>query len=149
MPNKFNYLIIAIGLVVMSLSCTKDSINPDGTDDISPAKVSQTLSAGEWVITHFFDSDKDETDHYNGYVFTFNTDGKLLAAKGSSVTTGSWTQGSDDSQTKLIIDFSTPEDLEELSEDWRVLERTDSKVRLQHVSGGNGGTDLLTFEKKS
>lgn len=34
-----------------------------------------------------------------------------------------------------------------LSDDWDVLERTDTKIRLIDVSGGNGGTDYLTFEK--
>ena len=35
----------------------------------------------------------------------------------------------------------------DLSDDWDIVERTDTKIRLQDVSGGNGGTDYLTFEK--
>jgi hypothetical protein len=55
----------------------------------------------------------------------------------------------DDSLDDLdfTISFASPDNFTELSEDWKVLSRTDSKIELKHVSGGNGGTDLLTFEK--
>jgi hypothetical protein len=43
--------------------------------------------------------------------------------------------------------FASPADFADLSDDWDVVSRTDSKVQLIDVSGGNGGTDYLTFEK--
>jgi hypothetical protein len=36
---------------------------------------------------------------------------------------------------------------DELNDDWHIIEETSTKIRLQDVSGGSGGTDLLTFEK--
>ena len=36
---------------------------------------------------------------------------------------------------------------EEISEDWRVISRTTTKIELKHISGGDGSTDYLTFEK--
>jgi hypothetical protein len=45
------------------------------------------------------------------------------------------------------IVFLSPADFEELSEDWSILSISPSKIELKHVSGGNGGTDFLTFEK--
>ena len=36
---------------------------------------------------------------------------------------------------------------ESISEDWRVLSSTASKIELKHISGGDGSIDLLTFEK--
>jgi hypothetical protein len=55
----------------------------------------------------------------------------------------------DDSLDDLdfIISFASPANFRELSEDWEILSRTASKIKLKHVSGGNGGTDLLTFEE--
>ncbi|PHN08332.1 hypothetical protein CRP01_02795 [Flavilitoribacter nigricans DSM 23189 = NBRC 102662] len=114
---------------------------------MSPSDVAETLVSGEWVITYFFDSDQEETSHFNGYVFQFAESGTLTATKGMTTVTGTWSSGNDDGQAKIYISFSTPEDFEELSDDWYVLERTNSKIRLEDVSGGNGGTDLLTFEK--
>ena len=44
--------------------------------------------------------------------------------------------------------FTSPTNFsDELSDDWDILSRTDTKVELVDVSGGNGGTDYLTFEK--
>jgi hypothetical protein len=60
---------------------------------------------------------------------------------------GTWSTGSDDSQKKLYLTFNSPPDFNELSDDWHILEETSTKIRLEDVSGGNGGTDLLTFEK--
>ena len=47
----------------------------------------------------------------------------------------------------FITSFASPAIFEDLSEDWEILSRTASKIELKYVSGGNGGTDLLTFEK--
>jgi hypothetical protein len=53
----------------------------------------------------------------------------------------------DDSKVKLVLSFATPANFVEISDDWQVIERTDSRIKLQDLSGGNGGTDYLTFEK--
>jgi hypothetical protein len=50
-------------------------------------------------------------------------------------------------QKKLILNFASPADFTEISDDWHILQETSSKIQLEDVSGGNGGTDLLTFEK--
>ncbi|MFH6602868.1 hypothetical protein ACEZ3G_05225 [Maribacter algicola] len=45
------------------------------------------------------------------------------------------------------IFFESPVNFNRLSQDWEIISYTSSKIELVHVSGGNGGTDLLTFEK--
>ncbi|MCB0632304.1 MAG: hypothetical protein R2824_08740 [Saprospiraceae bacterium] len=147
MQSKIHYLLSVIILSAITFSCTKDDFSPNGSDDLSVTEVINTLKSGDWVITYFFDK-KDETAHFSGYTFTFEDDGTLKATNGSSTVKGSWSNGKDDSKNKLNINFSSPDNFEDLSEDWHVLEKTDDKIRLEHLSGGNGGTDLLTFEKK-
>lgn len=148
MKTRISFILLTTILSLSVISCTKDDLSPGGSDDVSPTELVNTLTGGSgWQITYFFDK-KDETARYGGYVFTFASDGKLTAVKGAATVSGSWSKGNDDSKSKLYINFSSPDAFEELSEDWVVLERTDTKVRLEHVSGGNGGTDLLTFERK-
>lgn len=43
--------------------------------------------------------------------------------------------------------FANPSNFNELSENWDIVSYSNSKIELIHVSGGNGGTDVLTFEK--
>ena len=130
--------------LILGFSCKKDDniISP-----ISTTSVTNTLVSGTWKITYYWDTDHEETADYRDYAFTFGSGNNLTATKTGSTITGTWTSISDDSKTKLILDFSAPASFVELSDDWHVIEITGNKIRLQDVSGGNGGTDYLTFEK--
>lgn len=70
----------------------------------------------------------------------------------NNCTIGNFSGGSSSGSTSSDIDFNiffaSPADFAELSEDWDIISHTASKIELKHVSGGNGGTDLLTFEKQ-
>jgi hypothetical protein len=138
-------------MVLFSLiisSCSKDD-SASSVKDI----VDNTVSNGTWKITYFYDSDTDETGHFTGYNFTFGDNNELTATNGTNTFTGSWnlmnSNSNDDSLDDLdfIISFASPDNFEDLSEDWEILTRTSTKIELQHVSGGDGGTDLVTFEK--
>lgn len=136
-----------IRLLVVSLillACNNDD-NPVST--ISVTDVNNTLRSGTWKITYYWDSDHDETSHFTGYIFTFGEGSVLTAVKTGETITGTWTTGIDDSKVKLFISFTAPPNFAEISDDWHVIERTDARIKLQDVSGGSGGTDLLTFEK--
>ena len=116
---------------------------------------------GTWRVRYFFDTDKDETSNFSGYIFTFGTDGKLTATKSTTTVTGDWSVLDDDSNSSSDDDgnssddddfnifFPVPEssDFEELNDDWDIISVTANKIELTDVSGGNGGTDFLTFEK--
>lgn len=65
----------------------------------------------------------------------------------NSCTIGNFNGGSSSGEIDFNIFFASPADFSELTEDWNVISHTMNKIELIHVSGGNGGTDLLTFEK--
>jgi hypothetical protein len=128
--------------ILLLASCKKD----DSTN-VLQTQVTTTIQAGTWKITFFNENGIDKTSNYSGFVYAFNAGGTATATRNSTTTNGSWASGTDDSKVKLILDFGVTSPLNELNEDWIVLERTDTKIRLTHISGGNGGTDFLTFEK--
>ena len=47
----------------------------------------------------------------------------------------------------MNLNFGTSNPFDELEEDWDVLEATDDIIRLKDISGGDGTTDFLTFER--
>lgn len=104
------------------------------------------VQSGKWKVTYYFD-DKDETSDLNGHVFEFKSANLLTSTKGSNVYNGTWSTTDDDSSKKLVINFSSPDELLEISDDWKIVEMTDSKIRLEDVSGGDGSVEYLTFEK--
>jgi len=139
-PLKLSTIILT--LLVFALSaCKKDSNSP------TTNTISNIVQQGNWRVTLYNDSGTDETNHFTGYAFTFNSNGTLVAIKSSSTVNGTWNSGSDDSQNKLYLNFGASLSFDKLNHDWHLLEKTTTKIRLEDVSAGIGGTDLLTFEK--
>ncbi|MCT8338607.1 hypothetical protein MG296_00945 [Flavobacteriaceae bacterium TK19130] len=147
-------ILISVPFVI---SCSSDD---DSTNDDNNPSASQTIAIvqdGTWRVTSFIDSGQDETSDFNGYVFTFESDGTLRAENGSNDKVGTWaidsSSSSDDDGASddddFIIFFNVPDtdDFEDLNDDWDILSASDTKIELRDISGGNGGTDTLTFEK--
>lgn len=105
--------------------------------------VSSTFSSGNWQITYMNDGGKDKTTDLVGYVYTF-TNNVVSATKSGSTITGTYAQVKDSGIDKFILNFGSNKPHEELNEDWEVSEITSTKIRLQHLSGGGGGTELVT-----
>lgn len=144
-------------IMIVSTACDDndgDSSKRTATETVED--IQNKTENGQWRITYFFDTDEEETDNFTGYIFEFNSGDILTATNGSNNYSGSWSvtdDGSHDDNSKEFEDidfniaFNNPNDFEELSEDWEIISLSDTKIELRHVSGGNGGTDLLTFEK--
>ena len=112
------------------------------------------MNSGTWKITKYIDSENNETADFSDYNFTFTENNILMANKGADEIMGSWlvatnssNSGSSSSDLDFIISFSGPEKFMELTDDWEIKSSTSNKLELIDVSGGNGGTDYLTFEK--
>ena len=141
---KYTLIICLLGLSIFT-ACSKDDDNP--SQPITASNVSSTLQRDSWRITYYYDTDHEETSNFAGFGFTFGLTGDVVATSTLTLVSGSWATATDDSQVKLTFVFTTPAEFAELNEDWRVTERTDSKVKLEHVNSGGAGTDYLTFEK--
>lgn len=106
------------------------------------AVIEDELTDGVWYVTYFFD-DYDETSDFNGYAFTFNTDGSAVADNGMQ-TTGSWSTYMDSGVEKLDLNFGTMDPLEELQDDWEIISVSSDEIKLRDISG-DGSVDQLTF----
>ena len=136
-------------LLLFAVGCTDD----DGPSNNTQNEIESDVQKGTWKITKFIDSDKDETNDFAGYDFTFLSSGVLRADNGATQYDGTWSitdsNSNDDSQDDLDfnINFNLANDFEDLNDDWDIISRSSTKIELIDVSGGNGGTDYLTFEK--
>lgn len=137
-------------VIITLISCSKDDNNQNA--DILNQVKSDTQS-GTWRITKFIDSGNDETSHFAGYNFTFHSSGVLNASNDVNNFDGSWSitdkNSNDDNLNDLDfnITFALTNDFEDLNDDWDFISQSQTKIELIDVSGGNGGTDYLTFEK--
>jgi len=131
------------------MSCSKDDDSPMSIQSL----VQTNVQSGTWRITKFIDSETDETNHFTGYSFRFYSTGVLNANNGTNNFDGTWSitdsNSDDDSQDDLDFNilFNLTNDFEDLNDDWDFISHSSTKIELIDVSGGNGGTDYLTFEK--
>jgi len=150
MKTSANLLAISLTMGLIFFSCSEDNEPLTGQDK---NRLEEILQAGIWKVTRFEDSGKDETSHFGGYDFVFGSNKSLTAENGVNRMEGSWSimdQSSDDDSPdapELVILFSDSGIFEELNEDWDIVSYAQNLVELIHVSGGNGGTDYLTFER--
>jgi len=149
MNNKtvLAFTLAAAMLVLVSAGCKKE--DKKSVKDT----VQNYAQSGSWRITRFIDSGTDETYHFTGFNFTFQSNGALVATNGSVTYSGTWSitdsNSNDDSKDDLHfnINFNLTNDFEDLNDDWHILSYAASKIELLDESGGGSGTDYLTFEK--
>jgi len=143
--KPFAFLI----LVGFFVSCQDDS-SPN-QEEIK--RIQEEMNSGLWKITSFIDSGEDETSHFSGYIFEFTPAGVINATKTGTSYSGVWSisdeDSSDDSPEDLHFNifFNLTNDFEDLNDDWEIVSHSGTKIELIDVSGGNGDTDYLTFEK--
>lgn len=152
-------LLTAVLFFSLITACDDEDDKNSNAIDEKISEVESTMTAGTWEITYYVDSGDDETATFADFTFTFSegATNNLSATDGANTYTGSWSATNDDDSdddnpdyddVDFNIAFASPPDFAELTEDWEIISMTASKIELRHVSGGGGGTDLLTFEKK-
>lgn len=139
-------------VLTTSSMCSSDD-NSNSSDDNTPADVVNIATNGTWRVTYYFDNDQVETNNFSGYNFTFGAGSVLTATNGTNTYLGTWSvtdsNSSDDSISDLDfnIAFTAPAQFEELTDDWEIIQKSATEIKLKDVSGGNGGIDYLTFTK--
>lgn len=116
--------------------------------------VTNLMDDGTWRVTEFVEDGEHETHHFSGYRFLFHNDHRLVATNGPNTYEGTWSvvdsnSNDDDSMDDLDFNifFAAPDKFEDLSDDWDIIEKDSDRIRLRDISGGDGGTDYLTFER--
>ena len=155
-----NLRIIRVGVLVLLsvvmgiLSCSDDDqTTVPAIQNQTQTQIETNVASGTWRISLFVDSGVDETKDFAGYKFIFNTNGVLDSGNGVNNYVGTWSisdrNSSDDTQNDLDFNifFNLTNDFEDLNDDWDFISNSATKIELIDISGGNGDTDLLTFEK--
>jgi hypothetical protein len=134
-------IILALALILVALQgCTKQDTTT------TPATTTNQVS-GAWKVTSLIDNKgRDLTSRYSTYSFDFATSGALQVKQGTTVVkTGTWSNTSSYWTAAIVISITgvLPEDdLANLNEDWRIMEKNDTVIKVQ-----NGGGKVLSFGK--
>lgn len=150
-------LILLLSLSLLSSTCSHHD-DDDGSSNDNSGQVQQIESqaeSGTWRITSFIDSGQDETNDFSGFNFLFDSNGTLTATSSNTILTGSWSvtdsnsndDSNDDIDFNIFFNVSESSNFEDINDDWDIVSHSDNMIKLRDVSGGNGGTDTLTFER--
>jgi hypothetical protein len=110
MRRKFPFLIFTVFFLL------NGCLTKEHNHDIS----------GSWKIGFYWD-EKEETSNFSEYYFMFNSGGKLMAHKGMSTYTGTWSETS----TTFTIDFGNDPVLSELNDEWVKIEESNTLLKLK------------------
>lgn len=104
---KLMSIVVGIFSFLFVVSCSK---NEDNSTNNTQTTVQTNVQSGTWKITKFFDSGTDKTNHFTGYIFTFNNSGVLNANNGTNNFDGTWSitdsNSNDDSQDDLDFNIN-------------------------------------------
>lgn len=139
-------ILAALSSLIFLSSCSKEDTNSTTASGVSLSAVNSTIVSGNLRVTNYLDNNSDHTSDFSGYTFNFNNNGIVTATRSGTTVTGTWSSGNDDSQVKIILSFTGNASFSEISDDWHVIERTSTKIRLQDISRGSGAVEYLTFE---
>ncbi len=127
---KTTIKLFLIALTIGLASCSKSNDDNPSNNNNNSNQVT-----GNWTVTYYFDSGKDETSDYNGYTFDFASSGVLTALNGQSTFTGTWRIGDrssddDSSSNKLVITITGNKYMDDLQDDWLIVSISDNEIRL-------------------
>ena len=114
-------------LSALLLTALFTACDPDDDSNIVNPTSNQAL--GKWTVTYYWDKDKEETSDFNGYVFDFQDDGILVATTASNTYNGTWLKN--DSSNKLIINIQGAYPLDEMTDDWLIMEMSGNSIKLK------------------
>ena len=129
--KKIRSLLTLILSIVLLASCTRSSDN---------TTLNNAATMGNWKIS-LFQEDHDETSNFAGYTFNFAANGTATATKGSTVVTGTWALR----ESKFELDFGADDVLRHISDDWIIIEKTETTIKLKDDNTTNN--ELLHFVK--
>ena len=132
-------ILLSVAIFISSLliiSCSKENIT----------NIASYVTKGTWRVTLYQENGVSKLYYFSNYDFIFSNS-TVTATRNASTVTGTFSTKYDDSKNKLVLNFGNTSPFNELNDDWEILEESATKIRMQDVSGGNGGADLLTLEK--
>lgn len=140
---------VTVSDIITLNSVIKDAVDDcdenDHYEDPHEIEFADVLVQGEWIVTYFFEDGEDQTEDFEDFTFTFLSNGTFTASNGSAQYQGEWETEFDDDEIELELDFDDSGLLDELDDDWILIDFSADRIRLKDSSDGN--TTYLTFER--
>ncbi|MEZ4811472.1 MAG: hypothetical protein R2819_14025 [Allomuricauda sp.] len=141
--NRLRFEVEDIGYELVLLRVCDDSAN-DG--DVT--EIRNIMMGGPWNVAQYMEDGTDKTPEFADMDFNFSTMNQIEVSVGvDPIATGLWRILRDSEEgLKFYINFDSNDSLGELTEDWKIVEVSATRIELRHESG-DGVLEILVFEK--
>ncbi len=100
------------------------------------------VTKGAWKVNLYRDANKDQTNDFAGYTFTFNASGIVKASRNGVDINGNWAEDNISNRITINLGAKDPS-LTKLNTNWNIREITNRRVDLQ--DNANTTTDELNI----
>ncbi|WP_418498187.1 hypothetical protein [Flagellimonas sp.] len=120
----------------------------DNADDGDVVEIRDIAMDGPWNIALYKEAEVDLTTSFAGMEFNFSTMNQIeVSVNQDLIATGLWRVLRDTEEgLKCYLNFDTDGDLLELTDDWKVVSITSTRIELKDDSE-EGNLKILVFEK--
>lgn len=120
----------------------------DSAGDGDVAEIRNIAMGGTWNVALYKEGDVDMTTSFEGMDFNFAEMNQIeVSVNADSIANGLWRVLRDSEEgLKFYINFDSDDDLGELTEDWKLVSITSTRIELSDESD-DGTTETLVFEK--
>ncbi len=132
MKNKIHLIAFAV-LIIAASSCKKEDNSPASTNNSS---IAGTITNGTWRISYYHESSSDHTANFNGYTFTFSSNGTMTAIHSSGNTIGTW-RIDDSNVNEFHMSIGNNAPLTDLDKGWLITSQTSTEIQMKDDSGSS------------
>ena len=141
MKKRISFLLgVAAIMTAMLTSCSKNDSAPanGNTGSTVDTTLKTQIVSGTWIITSYTQRTEDKTSQFAGVIFTFSSNGTLIANKNGNVTNGTWAYtpssvgyyGGPPSKSSVTLSLGASSPFDRLTKIWNVASNTDGLLKL-------------------
>jgi len=127
MKTKLFFLAIMITAIAVT-SCKKEDNSSSSNN--STSDISGIITSGSWRVSYYHESGNDHTTNFDGYTFTFSSNGNMTATNSSGTTNGTWDiDDSNANEFHMSIGSTTP--LTDINNGWLITSHSSTEIQMK------------------
>lgn len=109
----------------------EQGVNVDFTEELEGVETIPLAIQGSWEVVEYSKEKIDQTNFFEGFVFTFNPDGSVLATKGDILVLGTYEVVPTGGSNNLVVTFPATTPFPSLNYTWTNINASDGTLEFE------------------
>jgi len=139
-------LVLLFSILLLASCSTEDDAGDVINNEFE--QVELILPQDVWKVSNLYTDNADRTDDFQNFTFSFREDGTVEGQTDLFTEVGTWAyKSSTENGEQLILQFNSTTLFDEISNDWKIVSLSISKIELINEGNSSEDTRLLAFSK--